>query len=335
MTSAKERRAASRAVLEGFKQRVPDPGAEPAPVPRTGPGLALHTVGVNSALQAKVDTLEAKVAEFEGAAPERLVDSNLIDDSEFANRHPDAFKSAEFLQLKEEIAGAGGNIQAIKVRRKANGRFEIIFGHRRARACRELGLPVLATIVEDMTDEALFIEMDRENRGRSDPSAWEQGAFYVKALERGLFPSQRQLAHKLGVDLSNAGKCIALAKLPAQVISAFASPLDIQLRWGGALAKAYEADREGVLTRAKEIAKQDPRPRPSTVFEVLTGKAGPTGPKAAASEVKIMDGDKTFGSIAIKGDRATVSLAPGVVSEKDSAELAELIKRWLLGRRRK
>lgn len=335
MTTAKERREASRRALEGFQRRTPDGAAEAPAAPRTAPGLMLHSVGASNVLQAKVEALEAKAAEFDGAVPARLVDASLIDDSDFANRHPDAFKTQEFLQLKEEIAAAGGNVQAIKVRRKANGRYEVIYGHRRARACLELGLPVLALIVDDMSDVSLFIEMDRENRGRSDPSAWEQGTFYLKALDRGLFPSNRQLAHNLGIDLSNVGKCIALAKLPMQVISAFASPLDIQLRWGGALAKAFESDREGVLARAKELSKQDPRPRASTVFEVLIGRstAAPAGAKSGVVEIK--DGDKSFGQITFRGKRATVALAPGLVQEEESAQLAEVIRKWLASRSKK
>ena len=54
----------------------------------------------------------------------------------------------------------------------------------------------------DATDQELFEQMERENRSRSDLSAWEQGAMYRRALDDGLYPSLRQLAESLDVDPS-------------------------------------------------------------------------------------------------------------------------------------
>jgi ParB family chromosome partitioning protein len=93
-------------------------------------------------------------------------------------------------------------LQAIKVRPLKPGgefKYEVVFGHRRHRACLELGLPVLA-VVDNLGGVELFVQMDRENRSRKNLSAWEQGMMYLRALENGLFPSNRQLAEKVGVD---------------------------------------------------------------------------------------------------------------------------------------
>lgn len=94
----------------------------------------------------------------------------------WANRHQGSFASVEFAKIKADIALRAGNIQAIKVRpipperarpddqgADPGVRFEIVFGHRRHRACLELGIPV-AAMIETMSDKALFSEMDRENR---------------------------------------------------------------------------------------------------------------------------------------------------------------------------
>src|SRR5439155_17408723 len=132
----------------------------------------------------------------------------------WANRHEASFKTAEFEQLKAEIAQSGGNVQPIKVRPvavlngstpPAEGRFELVFGHRRHRACLDLGIPVLAAI-EDASDVSLFEQMERENRGRKNLSAWEQGTMYRKALDEGLYPSLRRLSESLGVDVSLVSK---------------------------------------------------------------------------------------------------------------------------------
>jgi len=224
---------------------------------------AARSVDLEARLGEAVEDLRA----WEGAKPTRLIDTTAIAHSEFANRHAVSFQGVEFEQLKREILEAGGNVQPIKVR-PVSGRgegieFEVVFGHRRCEACRQLGLPVLA-MVDSLDDRSLFIEMERENRERADLSPWEQGVMYSKALERGLFTSNRQLASALSVDLSNLGKSLALARLPAAVIAAFASPLDIQLRWAPLLSKALESDEAAVLSRAREM-------------EVGRGNRGPKG----------------------------------------------------------
>ena len=92
--------------------------------------------------------------------------------------------------------------------------YEIVYGHRRHRACLDLGLPVLA-VVEEVGEQQLFEQMERENRARADLSAWEQGMMYARALDQGLYPSNRQLAQAIGRDLGDVGKALSLA---AQVV---------------------------------------------------------------------------------------------------------------------
>ncbi|EFK95109.1 parB-like partition protein, partial [sediment metagenome] len=116
----------------------------------------------------------------------------------------------------------------------------------------ELGLPVQAMVV-DMSDQQLFEAMERENRARKNLSAWEQGTMYRRALDEGLYPSQRRLAESLGVDVSLVSKSLSLARLPEAVVGAFASPLEIQFRWAQPLAEALQKDPDGVLARAAKL----------------------------------------------------------------------------------
>ena len=104
-----------------------------------------------------------------------------------------------------------------------------------------------------MKDADLFVEMERENRGRKNLSAWEQGKMYAIALDEGLFPTQRKLSEALDVDISIVSKSLSLARLPDEVVQAFASPLDIQFRWASILAEALQKDPDGVLARAREV----------------------------------------------------------------------------------
>jgi ParB/RepB/Spo0J family partition protein len=163
--------------------------------------------------QAKLQQANTRLAEFEGAELVKALDPRSIRRSQWANRAEAEFQTPEFLQLKDEIASAGGNVQPIKVRSLDGApavfdgqtpTHEIVFGHRRHQACLELGLPVQAIVVERMDDKSLFEAMDRENRGRKNLSPWEQGRMYEQAIKQGLYPSLRRLSESLAVNLSDA-----------------------------------------------------------------------------------------------------------------------------------
>ena len=191
-----------------------------------------------------------------------------------------SFAGAEFEGLKAEIQAAGRNVQPIKVRRVGQGgdgrdEYEIAFGHRRHRACLELGLPV-AAIVDELTDAQLFNEMERENRERQDLSPWEQGVMYKRALDVGLFPSLRRLASSIGAQVGNVSTAIQLASLPSEVVDAFPSPLSLQFRWGAALKTAIDKNREEVLAQARELAAMNPKLSAKEVLARLTGAGAST-----------------------------------------------------------
>jgi ParB family transcriptional regulator, chromosome partitioning protein len=184
-------------------------------------------------------------------------------------------------------------------------------------------------LVENLGDAALFVEMDRENRSRKDLSAWEQGVMYQRALQQGLFPSNRKLADAVGADLSNVGKALALAALPEAIVSAFASPLDLQYRWAKPLKDAWEQDQPGVLARAKALTALPTRPEAKGVFERLVGgEGGSTVPPPAMLEVKL--GERRVAVVAMNGRaQATVSFEPGVVVQSQFKELAVVIRQYL------
>ncbi|MFY0022464.1 TyrR/PhhR family helix-turn-helix DNA-binding protein, partial [Acinetobacter baumannii] len=80
------------------------------------------------------------------------------------------------------------------------------------------------------TDHELFSAMDRENRERADLSAFEQGTMYRRALDAGLYPSNRRLAEALGVSHTWVANVLLVADLPPPVIECFRTPIEIQHR---------------------------------------------------------------------------------------------------------
>lgn len=296
--------------------------ASDARVPRTGPGQMLAYRSHMQENSRQVESLKGQLSEFDGSVPTKLLDSQLVLPSRWANRHNSSFSSAEFAVLKAEIASSQGNIQAIRVRPHPHrpGHYEIVFGHRRHRACQELGLPVLA-VIAPLADHELFAAMDRENRSRADLSPFEQGEMYRKALDEGLYPSLRQLALSLGVDLGNASRAISIARLPAEVVSAFESPTLIQYRWGQELLKAIQKDPDGVIARASAIRFDVTPLPPVVVLERLVGRETPVKP--FVKELKI--GDKVVGTLTRKANGSlSMLIKQGVVNDAmaDKVQLA-------------
>lgn len=238
--------------------------------PATAPGQMLaFRAELNEATE-RIEELEGELRRHEGSLPAVLMDPKSIRPSGWMNRHQKSFETPAFQALKADIALAGGNVQPIKVRGIAgrSGEYEVVFGLRRHRACLELGLPVRAVVVE-IDDTALFAEMDRENRLREDLSPYETGLHYRAALDRKLWPSARKMAEALGVSPGLISQALVLAGLPTAVVGAFSTPLDIQYRWGRALAERLQADPDGVLARARALAEREEKPSAADTFNSL------------------------------------------------------------------
>lgn len=259
---------------------------------------AAATRAENERLGVQLQEVLHDIAEWDGAKAVRRISTELVARSRWANRDPRGFAGPEFEQLVAEIQSAGGNVQPIKVRplgaTTGSQRFELVFGHRRFEACCRLGLPVTA-LIDDVDDQTLFIEMERENRLRKNLSPWEQGVMYRKALDDGLWPSNKQMAAALGVDAGTLGRALALADLPREVLEAFPSPLVLQFRWATPLRQALDADRAGVIARAIEV-----RNRGSVMSgeETVRALIQSTATRADETEASAIE--------------RTVSVAPGV-----------------------
>lgn len=346
--------------MSGFKSSRTTEGVRTAGSPITGPGRVSDAIvgmgktskkledtqaeledakkklaGLDAAMTEKEEVSKElagankKLSEFDGAAPVRLIDAKLVRRSKWANRHEESFADAEFGLLKADIESAGGNVQPIKVRPIAgeSGNYEIVFGHRRHQACFDLGISVLA-LIEDVSEQELFVEMDRENRQRKDLRPYEQGLMYRRALDEGLFASARKLADFANVDITNLGKAVALARLPTQVLEAFSSPLDIQLRWATDLTQALQKDPDLVLANAKKIQNQSPRPAAKKVLEQLI--EGGSSELPPAKEVVLITGKLgQSGSISINRKNKSVAVNLKNIDLSRFSEFQKLVQSFI------
>ncbi len=112
----------------------------------------------------------------------RELDPSLIDDWGPKDRL-DGFTAVNseddgdgFETLKSSIKDGGQQVPILVRRAGTEGRFEIIYGRRRLRACRELGLKVRAN-VQDLDDATALLAKGLENAARRNLSFYEKARF--------------------------------------------------------------------------------------------------------------------------------------------------------------
>lgn len=263
-----------------------------------------------------------------------LLDTSAIRESCAPNRDDSTYTGAAFDQLRESIRQHNGNLEAIKVRcikpdlsGQPNGfKYEVVFGHRRLRACRELGLQVEAMVVADMDDRQAMLERVAENSGRADFTVVDLGRICIDALARKLFSTQKLLAAALGRDPSDVSKSIAIASLPAEVIDAFDNPGDLQFRHAKPLREAVARDSEAVLAAAKALADEiGPKP-PSAVLARLIGGVPPTvGPSNSQAAIQLNWKGTNFGELVISASgQVTIKIADQLDVDIGNALVIEL-----------
>ena len=123
---------------------------------------------------------------------------------------------AESLQELAASIKALGLIQPITVRRMDNGRYQIISGERRWRACRLAGLEMIPAYIRD-TDEQGMLEMAIvENIQREDLDPIETAMSYQRLIEECKL-TQEQMEQRVGKKRASVTNYLRLLKLPAKV----------------------------------------------------------------------------------------------------------------------
>lgn len=117
--------------------------------------------------------------------------------------HPFKVKEDEELErLKESIKESGVLVPAL-ARPKADGGYELISGHRRMAACKELGLETIPVIIRELTDEEAIIAMVDANLQREHILPSEKAFAYKMKLEalKHQGKTSTQVAQKLSVEV--------------------------------------------------------------------------------------------------------------------------------------
>jgi ParB/RepB/Spo0J family partition protein len=152
--------------------------------------------------------------------PSRLIPVDLIDPAEDNFRGP----VGDVTELAELIK-AQGLLQAITVTPKPDGRYKVVFGHRRLAAVQQLGWTEIEAKVREYTDAERLPVMFVENFGREDLTPLQEAHAYHAMLEltdqqgKKVY-TQRTLAPILGVGQAKISNYTSIFKLPEDVIAA-------------------------------------------------------------------------------------------------------------------
>ncbi len=140
--------------------------------------------------------------------------------------------------------------------------------------------------VRDLTDEEAFRISDLENRAREDLSDIERARDYLKALGRHYGGRQKDMAERLKVSEAWLSRYLDLARLPADLVAAFADPHELKIKHVTQLKPLLKpSDRERrVLAEALAIASgggEGTPLKPQDVIRRLAAAADP--PKKSGS----------------------------------------------------
>ena len=109
-----------------------------------------------------------------------------------------------------------GLIQPITVRRKAEGRYQIISGERRFRACRLAGMAMIPAYIRDTNDQGMLEMAIVENIQREDLDPIEVALSYQRLIEECSL-TQEQMAARVGKKRASVTNYLRLLKLPAKI----------------------------------------------------------------------------------------------------------------------
>jgi ParB/RepB/Spo0J family partition protein len=152
--------------------------------------------------------------------------------------------------------------------------FELIYGARRLFVARHLATSLLID-VRTISDREAATCLDIENRLRRDLSPYERGCTYNHWLRAKLFHSQDELARALSISASQVSRLLKLAELPAVLVAAFPSPVEICETWAKDLLTRFQdpRTRERMVADARALARRSTPLSAVDVYRRLLGES--------------------------------------------------------------
>ncbi|MBP9737448.1 MAG: ParB/RepB/Spo0J family partition protein, partial [Rhodoferax sp.] len=140
----------------------------------------------------------------------------LLDDS--PSQHRLTYPPEEIDALSRTLTG--GQVEPIRIRKKTDGRYELIAGHRRTRAARIASLEFLDAVLVDVDDLRAAVELVLSNDSHEEVGDFERATGYRHLMSMGL--KQTQIADTLGINRSLVSLRLKFFEFPQVVLDVLA-----------------------------------------------------------------------------------------------------------------
>ena len=184
------------------------------------------------------------------------IDPGLIDGSFVSDR-----LGAEDFNLLLKAIEVYGQTTPILVRPSENGRYMIVFGHRRTRAARQLGIKVRA-IVKDLEDIAHIVAQGQQNTARANLTFIDKALFSRKLLDMG--QSKDTVKAALTIDDTLLSRMLSVTEVvPVPIVEAIGAAKGVgRDRWEGLkklLLRPENTQRALEIIQSKEFETWEDR----------------------------------------------------------------------------
>lgn len=284
--------------------------------PRRGSGVPIGDQ-VRAVVSNASEAYDALKQEFDTAVAEGrmiiLIEPSMIDETAFRDRDEAGFNDDAFARLQADIA-TNGQIAPVALRRALNdqGRYEVIFGHRRVRACRGLGRQVRA-IVLDVDDESLLRRMLVENALREDIAPLEKARHYKQVIDAGII-DRRGLAEILRVSPQQISNITALAAIPDDCLGLLGDWRGLSIATGKSLLGALKIVEFAVPETLREAildVRGDANRKAQVLIRGLDAPKEPVKSPESGIEIKDRRG-RRYGLLTRSGAQWIIRFQPGL-----------------------
>ena len=156
---------------------------------KEGKKLDLGLTGLDKLFSTEQERVESQLP--------KIYDIPLSEIDDFPD-HPYKVKEDEDMDQLVQSIKDNGILTPVTLRRKEDGRYEVVAGHRRKRACELAGIPTLRAEIKDLTRDEAVILMVESNYQRSK-----------------ILPSEKAFAYKMRLEAMNRqGQRLDLTSVP-------------------------------------------------------------------------------------------------------------------------
>ena len=156
---------------------------------KEGKKLDLGLTGLDKLFSTEQERMESQLP--------KIFDIPLSEIDDFPD-HPFKVKEDEDMDQLVQSIKDNGILTPVTLRRKEDGRYEVVAGHRRKRACELVGIPTLRAEIKDLTRDEAVILMVESNYQRSK-----------------ILPSEKAFAYKMRLEAMNRqGQRLDLTSVP-------------------------------------------------------------------------------------------------------------------------